>query len=241
VRILHHIPFLLAARPVLRLSSLSIGRFLASMLVSLSAINKDTSTLVSSVSLNCSSLLRLESRLSSSLCTTDGSECHCGSKLSNGLGTISPNPQDCSYRCNGTLSRPTSDCLTDVRSLITIVLLPQGTHLNSAVVSTDFRSTAFNNPEPVPTTTRILLPPLLLRQARNSSSVISQFALLLPLSLSSIKLSQIFLLFSMVGNTYPYTYNDWFEDISLAYNSGADGFALNLGTDDWQLKQFVFS
>jgi glucan endo-1,3-alpha-glucosidase len=45
----------------------------------------------------------------------------------------------------------------------------------------------------------------------------------------------------MVGNTYPYTYNDWLEDIGLAYDSGADGFALNLGTDDWQLKQSVFT
>ncbi|KAG6906620.1 hypothetical protein DXG01_012938 [Tephrocybe rancida] len=38
----------------------------------------------------------------------------------------------------------------------------------------------------------------------------------------------------MVGNTYPYTLQDWFEDVSLAHASGIDGFALNMGSDEWQ-------
>ncbi|KAL1748391.1 glycoside hydrolase family 71 protein [Schizophyllum fasciatum] len=38
----------------------------------------------------------------------------------------------------------------------------------------------------------------------------------------------------MIGNVYPYTQGDWAEDISLASASGIDGFALNMGTDDWQ-------
>ncbi|EKM79227.1 hypothetical protein AGABI1DRAFT_74088 [Agaricus bisporus var. burnettii JB137-S8] len=37
----------------------------------------------------------------------------------------------------------------------------------------------------------------------------------------------------MVGNTYPYTLNDWADDIRLAHASGIDGFALNCGIDDW--------
>ncbi|CDZ96275.1 Glycoside hydrolase, family 71 [Phaffia rhodozyma] len=41
----------------------------------------------------------------------------------------------------------------------------------------------------------------------------------------------------MVGNTYPYTESDWLQDITLAYNSGVDAFALNIGTDDWQITQ----
>ncbi|KAI0345808.1 glycoside hydrolase [Trametopsis cervina] len=41
----------------------------------------------------------------------------------------------------------------------------------------------------------------------------------------------------MVGNTYPYTQDDWKEDIQLAHSSGIDGFALNIGTDDWQPTQ----
>ncbi|KAF8967166.1 glycosyl hydrolase family 71-domain-containing protein [Flammula alnicola] len=38
----------------------------------------------------------------------------------------------------------------------------------------------------------------------------------------------------MVGNTFPYTVQDWADDIALAHASGIDGFALNMGTDDWQ-------
>ncbi|KDQ19482.1 glycoside hydrolase family 71 protein [Botryobasidium botryosum FD-172 SS1] len=38
----------------------------------------------------------------------------------------------------------------------------------------------------------------------------------------------------MVGNTYPYTKDDWKRDINLAADRGIDGFALNAGRDDWQ-------
>ena len=38
----------------------------------------------------------------------------------------------------------------------------------------------------------------------------------------------------IVGNTYPYTYNTWLSDMSLAMAGGIDGFALNMGTDSWQ-------
>jgi glucan endo-1,3-alpha-glucosidase len=38
----------------------------------------------------------------------------------------------------------------------------------------------------------------------------------------------------MVGNTFPYTPQDWADDIALAHASGIDGFALNMGTDNWQ-------
>jgi hypothetical protein len=38
----------------------------------------------------------------------------------------------------------------------------------------------------------------------------------------------------IVGNTFPYTVQDWADDISLAHASGIDGFALNMGTDVWE-------
>lgn len=38
----------------------------------------------------------------------------------------------------------------------------------------------------------------------------------------------------MVGNAYPYTPADWTEDILAAQGYGIDGFALNLGSDEWQ-------
>ena len=38
----------------------------------------------------------------------------------------------------------------------------------------------------------------------------------------------------MVGNTYPYTVDDWTSDITLAHASGIDGFALNMGSDSWE-------
>ena len=41
----------------------------------------------------------------------------------------------------------------------------------------------------------------------------------------------------MVGNTYPYTPQDWATDITAAHAAGIDGFALNIGTDDWQPTQ----
>ena len=41
----------------------------------------------------------------------------------------------------------------------------------------------------------------------------------------------------MIGNTYPYTPAMWAADIKLAHESGFDGFALNIGTDSWQIKQ----
>ncbi|KAI8978240.1 glycoside hydrolase family 71 protein [Trametes punicea] len=38
----------------------------------------------------------------------------------------------------------------------------------------------------------------------------------------------------MVGNTFPYTADDWNTDIELAWSHGIDAFALNVGIDDWQ-------
>ena len=38
----------------------------------------------------------------------------------------------------------------------------------------------------------------------------------------------------MVGNTFPYTVDDWTDDITLAHASGIDGFALNMGSDSWE-------
>ncbi|KAH9935091.1 glycoside hydrolase family 71 protein [Epithele typhae] len=42
----------------------------------------------------------------------------------------------------------------------------------------------------------------------------------------------------MVGNTHPYTVDDWIENISLAYRHEIDAFALNVGPEGWQ-KQSV--
>lgn len=41
----------------------------------------------------------------------------------------------------------------------------------------------------------------------------------------------------MVGFTAPYTSADWMEDITLAHAAGIDGFALNIGSDSWQVTQ----
>ncbi|KAI0644960.1 glycoside hydrolase family 71 protein [Trametes meyenii] len=41
----------------------------------------------------------------------------------------------------------------------------------------------------------------------------------------------------MVGNTYPYSLNDWREDIELASSHGIDGFALNSGAESWQKER----
>lgn len=41
----------------------------------------------------------------------------------------------------------------------------------------------------------------------------------------------------MVGNSYPYTVDNWLADIVLAHSSGIDAFALNVGVDTWQPSQ----
>ncbi|KAF4604919.1 hypothetical protein EYR40_003702 [Pleurotus pulmonarius] len=38
----------------------------------------------------------------------------------------------------------------------------------------------------------------------------------------------------MVGNTYPYTVDEWAADIALAHSKGIEGFVLNVGGGDWQ-------
>ncbi|KAJ7505299.1 glycoside hydrolase [Mycena galericulata] len=41
----------------------------------------------------------------------------------------------------------------------------------------------------------------------------------------------------IVGNTFPYTLQDWTDDMNLATSAGVDGFALNVGPDDFQTTQ----
>ena len=41
----------------------------------------------------------------------------------------------------------------------------------------------------------------------------------------------------IVGNTAPYTQATWTSDIQLAKNNGIDGFALNVGSDSWEITQ----
>jgi len=41
----------------------------------------------------------------------------------------------------------------------------------------------------------------------------------------------------IVGNTYPYTQQDWASDIQQIQAMGVDAIALNLGSDSWELSQ----
>ncbi|KAF8161484.1 glycoside hydrolase family 71 protein [Crassisporium funariophilum] len=41
----------------------------------------------------------------------------------------------------------------------------------------------------------------------------------------------------MVGNTYPYTIDNWLEDIKLAASQDIDGFVLNVGREEWQKQR----
>ncbi|KAF9031405.1 hypothetical protein BDZ89DRAFT_1158945 [Hymenopellis radicata] len=43
----------------------------------------------------------------------------------------------------------------------------------------------------------------------------------------------------MVGNAYPYRVEDWMQDIKLASSKQINGFALNLGPDDWQFARIT--
>ncbi|KAG8214499.1 glycoside hydrolase family 71 protein [Butyriboletus roseoflavus] len=41
----------------------------------------------------------------------------------------------------------------------------------------------------------------------------------------------------IVGNTAPYTLQNWLSDVTLAHQNGIDGFALNVGSDSWESQQ----
>ncbi|WWC88604.1 uncharacterized protein L201_003517 [Kwoniella dendrophila CBS 6074] len=41
----------------------------------------------------------------------------------------------------------------------------------------------------------------------------------------------------MLGNTYPFTEEDWIKTFDLAQDTGLDALALNLGPEEWQLNQ----
>lgn len=58
-----------------------------------------------------------------------------------------------------------------------------------------------------------------------------------PTGTSSPVSSKYVIAHFMVGNSYPYTVDNWLADIFLAHSSGIDGFALNVGVDAWQPSQ----
>lgn len=41
----------------------------------------------------------------------------------------------------------------------------------------------------------------------------------------------------VVGNTFNFTPSTWNSDVALAYASGIDGFALNIGNEAWEIEQ----
>ncbi|XP_006461401.1 hypothetical protein AGABI2DRAFT_185654 [Agaricus bisporus var. bisporus H97] len=43
----------------------------------------------------------------------------------------------------------------------------------------------------------------------------------------------------MVGNTYPYTQEDWLQDLILASENEIDGFVLNVGVEEWQKHRVI--
>ncbi|KAJ2926109.1 hypothetical protein H1R20_g10981, partial [Candolleomyces eurysporus] len=61
--------------------------------------------------------------------------------------------------------------------------------------------------------------------------------LFLPIALRAQETSKPVVAHFMVGNTFPYTRDDWRRDITLAASRGIDGFALNIGRDPWQLER----
>ncbi|KAJ7287067.1 glycoside hydrolase [Mycena rebaudengoi] len=52
--------------------------------------------------------------------------------------------------------------------------------------------------------------------------------------MSSDSLTKYVFAHFMVGNTYPYTIEDWTEDIEAASANSIDGFVLNVGREGWQ-------
>ncbi|EPX73319.1 glucan endo-1,3-alpha-glucosidase Agn1 [Schizosaccharomyces octosporus yFS286] len=63
------------------------------------------------------------------------------------------------------------------------------------------------------------------------------FALLVMSFTSLVQASKLVVAHFIVGNTYPYTIENWKEDIKDAHSAGIDGFALNIGGDAWQVER----
>ncbi|TFK34633.1 glycoside hydrolase [Crucibulum laeve] len=57
---------------------------------------------------------------------------------------------------------------------------------------------------------------------------------LIPVIIAQDAPSNLVVAHFMVGNTYPYTVDDWTQDFQLAASKGIDAFALNIGRDPWE-------
>ena len=62
------------------------------------------------------------------------------------------------------------------------------------------------------------------------------FAVLSALALHTAEAATVFAHF-MVQNSYAYNVNQWKTDIAAAQEVGIDGFALNVGSDSWEITQ----
>ena len=141
-----------------------------------------------------------------------GAECWCGNSISNNQGKKVADGE-CSSPCrgDGAVGRCGGDWKISFYSTLT------GSALSSAF-GTGSATTATTT---VATTAATATP----------TSGSGSFTPTLPIPGSGAKYVWAHFI---VGNSYPYSYNTWMNDIRLASASGIDGFALNLGPDGWQ-------
>jgi glucan endo-1,3-alpha-glucosidase len=71
-------------------------------------------------------------------------------------------------------------------------------------------------------------------ESATSASATTSSAITTATSIPSSSGNKLVVAHMMVGNTYPFTKDTWKSDIKLAQSAGIDGFALNIGRDEWQ-------
>ncbi|KAF9484188.1 hypothetical protein BDN70DRAFT_181683 [Pholiota conissans] len=78
-----------------------------------------------------------------------------------------------------------------------------------------------------------------IRHRRNWSTFSNRTVLLPedPVELQKRDGSKYVFMHHIVGNTYPYTYADWLDDMVKISAKGIDAIALNIGSSDWQRTQ----
>ena len=121
-----------------------------------------------------------------------------------------------------TVGRPTPTSL----STSTVSPTPSGTTMTVVNSSASPSPTQLSSALPSPSTSQS-------QSTVSTTSTVSATGSPIPSSSSQ----KAVVAHHMVGNTFPYTLQDWMDDITLAHASGIDGFALNVGRDDFQKQQ----
>lgn len=147
-------------------------------------------------------------------------QCYCSDQIdAKGVRTV--DNSECDWTCDGTNDRCGGGWRLSIYSNKALAVIVGGNGNNSpiptsaAASTSDAVSSASASADPTPASTAASSP----TTAPSSGGAKAVYAHM------------------MVGNTYPFNYDSWMNNIRLASAAGFDGFALNVGHEDWQARQ----